>query len=136
VIELLSGYAGPERERVIWDILELSKRPLGDGEALRLGGLRSTSCEIPVLHAQVFPVFEIPNGAVRLNRHRRMSNRRFAASRSGSPAAYALSKTDLDLNFFPSALVPLTVTVRVLPSAETVLLALANTSPPFIVVIS
>jgi len=28
VIELLSGYTGPERDRVVWDILELSKGSL------------------------------------------------------------------------------------------------------------
>ena len=37
----------------------------------------------------------------------------------------------MPLNFFPSAFVPSVVTVRVLPSAETVLLPLENTFPPF-----
>ena len=47
---------------------------------------------------------------------------------------YCLSYTEIFVNFLPSESVPLVVTVRVLPSADTTIRPLSVTFPPFFAV--
>ena len=72
------------------------------------------------------------SACVRVSQLKALNALPFGSERSGRASGYCLSYTAVLVNFLPFESVPLTVTVRLLPSADTATRRLAVTLPPFL----